>query len=273
MYSTPEVVVRECNHGHGLFAKYDLPALTRIGQYTGNQTSRYSYKEKAKKLAKFTDYCAEVPHNPNFVYDPTDNDGNLLESYKHNVCMYINEPPPHKLNNCAWVFTKKDNFEETTLLEIWTFREVKAGEQLYIFYGDDYSRDYAINRDKDACDSNYYNFSICENKRQGKFHFVEYPGWIRDVVNKYTEDLSSLVSPVSASLMCTSDLTHKSSLATPSITCSKRLWQDQVDGDAILKRNPLQVIGCVEDLTLRPFIQELDRINSYKRNLVQGLVK
>jgi len=233
--------VKECVFGQGLFAKRYLPPLTFIGQYYGTPISREKYKQKATTLGRFVDYCAEVPNNPNFLYDPTDEEGQIMQKFKNNVCIYINEPPPQKLNNCAWVFTTLDSFEETTLLEIWTFREIQPEEELYIFYGEEYHRNYEINWEKEACGSNYYNFSICE-KKKGIFFISEYPGWLQNVVVTYFNNQSDF-------------LQNKRNLFLAPSTKS------------ILVNSPLLMISHIEDNTLVLFLYELDKINKEERKL------
>ena len=84
-----------------------------------------------------------------------------------------------------WCETLKIRKQLKKINYIWTFREIKKGEQLYIFYGDDYSRAYPINRDDNACgEPNRFNFSVFSQTCDPK-HFVmeECPGWMCEIIN------------------------------------------------------------------------------------------
>ena len=62
----------------------------------------------------------------------------------NSVTHRINEPPPNRMQNCKW------RIKRSKTCEIFAAREIKAGEELFLFYGEGHAplRDYEI-----ACDS------------------------------------------------------------------------------------------------------------------------
>jgi hypothetical protein len=170
------------------------------------------------------------------VYDPTDEKGQISPPFISHTPLYINEPPPPFQNNCCWVFHKKDDFDQTTNLEIWTFREIKKGNQLFIFYGNDYFREYPINRSEDACGlPSHFNFSIFSPQKEtpGKIFVVqEYPAWMCELLNPESEKKGGNLAD---------------------------FWNAEKQAQKA-KKNPLLLIEKCTDLTLVPFLQVLDKI-------------
>jgi hypothetical protein len=182
-----------------------------------------------------------VPNNPNFLFDPTDENGTILQEYTHNIPLYINEPPPGYLNNCCWVFHSHSDFGQTTTLEIWTFREIKKGEQLFIFYGNDYHREYSINRDQNACGlPNHFNFTIISQDNTDHFAIGEYPEWMCEIIDS-----------------CQSETSSSNSLLD--------FWKAGQYAQQ-LKHTPLLLVDKCQDQTLIPFLKVLHSIVADKES-------
>ena len=105
-------------HGLGIFAKRNFRKGEKIGEYVGE---RYTLREFKEKYGKDIQYCY-VARRANYVICAKEN---------RNWLTYCNESlnPNLKL---------KERFAYATRL-------VSAGEELFLQYAKDYSRDYSLN--------------------------------------------------------------------------------------------------------------------------------
>jgi len=76
-----------------------------------------------------------------YYFDPTLCTNKLLPEFDHCVVHRLNEPSPGLQQNCRWVRRKYQPSE------IWTLRDIEPGEELLLYYGDGYQRNYEINRE------------------------------------------------------------------------------------------------------------------------------
>lgn len=139
-------------------------------------------------------------------------------------------------------------FSSTLSIFYRTFREISKGEQLFIFYGNDFFREYPINRSENACGlPNQFNFSIFSPKAEisQKFVVEEYPAWISEIIEEKSESGNggNLVDFWKA---------------------GKRAQE--------AKNNPLLLIDKCKDPTLVPFLKALDKILKQNTNLTYTVV-
>ena len=139
-----------------------------MGTYPGYRKKK---EEIARKVANYVahnsvDYLTGVrktvayalslrEHDPGYVLDPTDDDGDLYPEFENYLVGYINEPPPKFPSKAAFVFNLPRQ-----RYEVWLLKAIEKDEEVYLFYGKNYFRDYPIN-----CNS-------CENK-MFPFHSIQ----------------------------------------------------------------------------------------------------
>lgn len=79
-------------------------------------------------------------HDPGYVLDPTDDNGNLLLEFIPYLVCYINEPPPGQPAKAAFVYN-----QPRQRYEVWLLQAVEQDEEVFLYYGKHYVRDYPIN--------------------------------------------------------------------------------------------------------------------------------
>lgn len=79
-------------------------------------------------------------HDPGYILDPTDDLGNLLPQFASHLVCYINEPPPGCPAKAVFVYNQLHE-----RYEIWLLHPVDEGEEIFIYYGSSYRRDYPVN--------------------------------------------------------------------------------------------------------------------------------
>lgn len=75
------------------------------------------------------------------MIDPTDDDGAILDEFSLCKGLYVNEPPPGQQVNACFALHHGLQRVEVRLL-----RKVKADEEVFVFYGAGYPRDYLISK-------------------------------------------------------------------------------------------------------------------------------
>jgi len=139
----------------GVFARRSIsPAECSLfmGTYPGHRMSK---EENALKVAHYAaqhrvDHQAAVrqtvaytlslrEHDLGYVLDPTDEQGTLLPEFIPYLVCYINEPPPGCPCKAVFVFNQPRN-----RYEIWLLQAVQQDEEVYLYYGKHYVRDYPI---------------------------------------------------------------------------------------------------------------------------------
>ena len=137
---------RVAGAGRGLYAGVPLAGGTTLGTYPGRLLDMASYLRKLSTAPAAAQYCWQLS-NGNFVLDPTDRFGQLMEPLPlfeelpdvltalsvPTTMALINEPPPGADVNI-------DTYEQGNTLTFVTNREVEEGEELYLDYGQTYDR-------------------------------------------------------------------------------------------------------------------------------------
>ena len=140
----------------GVFARRSIPAADCslfMGTYPGLRMSR---EESAQKITRYVArygvdrqvairqtvaYTLSLrDRDPGYVLDPTDEDGNLLPEFIPYLVCYINEPPPGCPCKAAFVYN-----QPRKRYEIWLLQAVQQEEEVFLYYGSHYVRDYPIN--------------------------------------------------------------------------------------------------------------------------------
>jgi len=151
----------------GVFARQSIGAAECslfMGIYPGHRMSR---EENARKVAHFAvqngvDYRTAVrqagaytlslrEHDQDHVLDPTDEQGSLLPEFIPYLVCYLNEPPPGCVSKAAFIFNQPRN-----RVEVWLLQAVQQDEEVYLYYGTHYLRDYPI--DDGASDGRFSHF-------------------------------------------------------------------------------------------------------------------
>jgi hypothetical protein len=163
----PEVVsnshdfeVRQVVHNdrcmRGVFAKRSI-AVSECSLFMGSYPGyRRSKEESALKVARYADrhsvekltaiqktgaYTLSLrDHDPGYVLDPTDDNGELLPKFIPYLVCYINEPPPGFTAKAAFVYN-----QPYLRYEVWLLQTVEQDEEVHLYYGKYYIRDYPIN--------------------------------------------------------------------------------------------------------------------------------
>jgi hypothetical protein len=94
--------------------------------------------------------------DPGYVLDPTDEKGELLPEFIPYLVCYINEPPPGFTSKAAFVYNMPRQ-----RYEVWLLQAVNQDEEVYLYYGKHYVRDYPVN--PGASDDRYSHFIPTES--------------------------------------------------------------------------------------------------------------
>ena len=124
-----------------------------VGVYPGHR------KSKAEIRNKFTSYsdrhfvdertsirktCAYNLSlervDPGYNLDPTDEEGALLPEFTSSIVCYINESPPESLPQAAFIYNRP-----RSRYEVWLLHAVEQDEEIFLYYGKYYIRDYPFN--------------------------------------------------------------------------------------------------------------------------------
>lgn len=144
------LTVKPSRHGLGTFTNQPILNQQMINIYPGFIVSEKSLVDKLHHLQPekqiqvqryLCQYMLEEAKNPDSVIikylDPTNKQGNIEQTWKHNPALYINEPDKDQTPNLIGVW----NYD-TLRLEHWSCRDIQSGEELLISYGQSYGRDY-----------------------------------------------------------------------------------------------------------------------------------
>jgi hypothetical protein len=142
----------------GVFARRVIPTpecSLYMGAYPGHRITkeastrkvdRYANEHKVARPAaarQVVGYSLSLrEHDPGHVLDPTDEEGNLLPEFIPYLVLYINEPPPGAPSKAAFVYNQPRG-----RYEVWLLKPVHQDEEIYLYYGRNYVRDYPINLD------------------------------------------------------------------------------------------------------------------------------
>jgi hypothetical protein len=88
--------------------------------------------------------------DPGFVLDPADAEGALLPDFAPGIVLYWNENPPGRVPQASFVWNLP-----LRRYEVWLQRSVEADEEIFLFYGKRYFRDYPVDAEA-GTDKPYY---------------------------------------------------------------------------------------------------------------------
>lgn len=139
------------SRGFSVFALENIPKRTLIGVYHGYYVSAFRLDSALSSFAGNDEnssshyikhdnfhYLVPISGLPLYYVDPTLCTDLLLPEFDHCIVTKINEPPKGFSQNCYWVRKKRKP------PEIWSIRDIQFGEELFIYYGSGYQRDYEI---------------------------------------------------------------------------------------------------------------------------------
>jgi|WetSurMetagenome_2_1015567.scaffolds.fasta_scaffold89996_2 hypothetical protein len=157
MANTHDFEVRRVVHNgkvmRGVFPRHSIDTLACslfVGVYPGHRKSR---QENALKIRRYAArhavdelaatritalYNLSLKNiDPGFILDPTDDEGNLTPEFVPYIVSYINEPPPEYQAKSVFVYNRPRQ-----RYEVWLLQAVEPDEEIFLFYGRNYMRDY-----------------------------------------------------------------------------------------------------------------------------------
>ena len=121
--------------GKTVFAIQDCPEGTIVDTFHGYIRSMYEgSNEHYNAPVSFADPPGSL------TVDPTLDTDNVLLEFQTCLSVRVNEPPPGSYPNCKWKLRRMQ------APQYWLSRDVKKGEELFMYYGEGYApvRDYDI---------------------------------------------------------------------------------------------------------------------------------
>ncbi|CAG8530359.1 13687_t:CDS:2, partial [Acaulospora morrowiae] len=120
------------NAGNGLFARRNLPMATPLGFYFGVPMMEDEFDHVKDKVGKASHYSMRYKHT---ILDATDENGEPFTDPKGEIY-------------CPFHFMNEDPFGNMVFLEgnevnqviCWTKRDIKKGEELFVYYGGEVDR-------------------------------------------------------------------------------------------------------------------------------------
>ena len=158
------------HNGHtmrGVFPIRSISALEcslYIGTYPGHRRSReenalkvsryavrHSVDEKTalQKIAAYSLSLKKI--DPGYLLDPTDDEGNLRQEFIPYIVCYLNEPPPGHPAKSVFVYNRP-----RCRYEVWLLQSVEQDEEIFLYYGKNYLRDYPFNACNDSHQFSHY---------------------------------------------------------------------------------------------------------------------
>mmetsp|Transcript_21148 Transcript_21148/g.45868 ORF Transcript_21148/g.45868 Transcript_21148/m.45868 type:complete len:227 (+) Transcript_21148:242-922(+) len=125
--------------GCGLFAKEPIAPFVVLGEYVGQRCSYTALGAKMTRVGH--DRLHAFGLGPNLVMDPTDDEGRLHPD--RTPLSFTNEPAPGGEFNALAMYSKLGGPEQQKVYFV-TSRQIEAGEELFICYGYDFTREYPI---------------------------------------------------------------------------------------------------------------------------------
>merc|ERR1712039_739811 len=125
--------------GVGLFAAETIAPFVVIGEYVGVLRDYAGLSEKISRVGH--DALHPFYLGPGLVVDPTDDDGGL-DPASLNMA-YTNEPAPSMAYNLLAVYCTPPNHPPTVFF-VTRDKPIEKGDELFVCYGYDYDRLYAV---------------------------------------------------------------------------------------------------------------------------------
>jgi hypothetical protein len=139
----------------GVFARRrirDAECAVFIGAYPGVRRSEKEHEEKAARFAarrgvepdaakrSMSPYVLSLKRpDPGYVLDPTDEDGAILPEFSGGIVLYLNENPPGAVPKATFVWNVPRR-----RYELWLQKAAAQDEEIYVYYGSQYFRDYPV---------------------------------------------------------------------------------------------------------------------------------
>ncbi len=150
----------------GVFARRQIresECAVFIGVYPGIRRSEKEHMEKAARFAEShgveldaakrasSAYVLSLKRpDPGYVLDPADEEGVLLPEFSTSLALLVNENPPGAAPKASFVWNVPRG-----RYEVWLRQAAAQDEEIYIYYGSQYFRDYPVD-DELGKDRFYY---------------------------------------------------------------------------------------------------------------------
>jgi hypothetical protein len=149
VFAERRIDVSECSMYVGLY-----PGYRKSKEEIANKVTRYAAHHFVDEQIAIRKTCAYnlslERHDPGYRLDPTDEEGDLLPEFASFLVCYINEPPQEHLPKATFVYN-----QPRQRYEVWLLQAVERDEEVYLYYGKHYLRDYPLNS---ACDGRFLHY-------------------------------------------------------------------------------------------------------------------
>ena len=139
VFARRTIGVPECSLYMGVYPGYRIrkeESELKVAHYAAQHA--VDRRTAIRKVVAYTLSLREK--DPGYVLDPTDEEGNLVPEFIPYLVCYINEPPPECPAKAAFVYN-----QPRQRYEVWLLQGVEQDEEVYLYYGRQYVRDYPFN--------------------------------------------------------------------------------------------------------------------------------
>lgn len=157
------------NAGFGLFAKTNIKKNEKILNYQGEPLEQWYYEALEHKESIFTGVKINIPKIGNCVY----------RGIPNTLGVFINSVLKENDANVEFIIDynkiKKETINGDGLISIYTKKEIKKGEELFLFYGKDFWKNHETHKEEYCLlcisfDSHLKNLMLLCDKCNNGFH-------------------------------------------------------------------------------------------------------
>ena len=138
VFSRRAIAPEECPLYIGAYPGY-RKHRTELDNKASRFAARFSLEPKAAIQHMSTYLLSLQRYLPGYALDPTDENGKLLPEFKPFIVSYLNEPPPGFKQKAVFVYN-----QARQRYEVWLFQPVEQAEEVFLYYGKRYLRNYSI---------------------------------------------------------------------------------------------------------------------------------
>jgi hypothetical protein len=147
VFARRRIGIPECSLYVGIYPGYRKSKQEIADKFTSYAARHLVDKQTA--IRKTCSYNLSLERvDPGYRLDPTDEEGALLPEFTSCVVCYINESPPESLPQAAFVYN-----QPRRRYEVWLLHAVEQDEEIFLYYGKYYFRDYPFNS---SCDGRFH---------------------------------------------------------------------------------------------------------------------
>ena len=171
VFARRRIGIAECSLYVGLYPGYRKSKEEIANKFTSYAARHFVDEHTAiRKTCAYNLSLERV--DPGYRLDPTDDEGTLLSEFSSCIVCYINESPPESSPQAAFVY----NWPRQRY-EVWLLNTVEQDEEIFLYYGKYYLRDYPFNT---TCDNRIFHIipvdSVFAPDRRGVPSPLQMPG-------------------------------------------------------------------------------------------------